>query len=283
MNQRISLGLATLLCGCASQDYTGQGEYFELQTVHVIERDLSVFKPTQTASTRDLSSVAPLGQKAALENKTNPNPLTLFGQPLVQGASPTKISLEAQSKATSIKEKPKPVPSYTVRHGESYQVALTRWLNTAGMNNIAWQLDEAHRSILSREAPAPKGFRGSLKQAVVALSRTLDMPLQIVMDPDLNAAGVYDFEGEARLTHVTGHSIKNVVKNVVNNYGLKWVEGDSPARSYLAADNYKFGADYYLLTEKGDIVMALTSVLDAYPLRSDIIQSTGQVLIQEDR
>ncbi|GEM77229.1 hypothetical protein [Vibrio sagamiensis] len=270
MKKRISLGLATLLCGCASQDYTGQGEYFELQTVHVIERDLSVFKPTQTASTRDAPRRSLIEQNDAPKSHS----LTLFGQPLVNKDAPSDKKIPMMKK---------PVPHYTVRHGESYQVALTRWLNTAGMNNIAWQLDEAHRSILSREAPAPKGFRGSLKQAVVALSRTLDMPLQIVMDPDLNVAGVYDFEGEARLTHVTGHSIKNVVKNVVNNYGLKWVEGDSPARSYLAADNYKFGADYYLLTEKDDIVMALTSVLDAYPLRSDIIQSTGQVLIQEDR
>lgn len=46
-----ALGALVLLSGCASQEYTGQGEYFELYNVNVIERDLSVFKPTQIVST----------------------------------------------------------------------------------------------------------------------------------------------------------------------------------------------------------------------------------------
>ncbi|GAL28992.1 hypothetical protein JCM19239_6080 [Vibrio variabilis] len=66
------------------------------------------------------------------------------------------------------------------------------------------------------------------------------------------------------------------------HYGYRWVDGDEPARSYLAKRDYRFGADYYLLTPENHIDGALTTILDAYPVKAQILASTGQVFIVED-
>lgn len=174
------------------------------------------------------------------------------------------------------------MPEYKVRHGERYQAALTRWVRAAGYPNVAWQMSDAHLAKMDQVSEKPVLFHGSLKQAVSELSAHMNVPIQVAMDKRMKVAGVYDFEGEARITHVTGDSIKAVTQNVVKNYGLRWDNSAALSRSWLAPNDYKFGADYYLLTAKDDIVSALTTVLDDYPLRSSIVESTGQVIVQED-
>ena len=58
MRQLVILSLAAVVAGCSSPEYQGQGEYFELQNVNVIERDLSLFKPTQLVSTASMQSLS---------------------------------------------------------------------------------------------------------------------------------------------------------------------------------------------------------------------------------
>lgn len=258
-----ALGALVLLSGCASQEYTGQGEYFELYNINVIERDLSVFKPTQIVSTastarpsKPIKSAKPVAKKALTSSTAKPS---------VKKNAPLVV-----------------MPEYKVRHGERYQAALTRWVRAAGYPNVAWQMSDVHLAKMDSVSDKPVFFKGSLKQAVSELSAHLDMPVQTVMDKRMKVAGVYDFEGEARITHVTGSSIKAVTQRVVKNYGLRWDDSVALSRSWLAPNDYKFGADYYLLTARDDIVSALTTVLDDYPLRSSIVESTGQVIVQED-
>ncbi|HDY7474799.1 hypothetical protein WM008_19705 [Vibrio vulnificus] len=272
-----ALGALVLLSGCASQEYTGQGEYFELYNINVIERDLSVFKPTQlisTASTDHLSVSKEDKWESLPPIKTVTIPSTN------KAASATKV------KPAPSKGKPKPsilLPEYKVRHHERYQAALTRWVRAAGYPNVAWQISETHQAKMDRVSDTPIIFKGSLKQAVSELSAHLEIPLQVVMDKSMKVAGVYDFDGEARITHVTGTSIKAVTEKVVQNYGLRWDNSDGLSRSWLSPNDYKFGADYYLLTAKDDIATALTIVLDDFPVYSSIVESTGQVIIQEER
>ncbi len=247
-----ALGAALLLSGCASQEYTGQGEYFELYNINVIERDLSVFKPTQMVSTK---------------------PEITVSEPPTASVNKTK---------QSVKKKAVPVPQYHVRPGERYQAALTRWLRAAGSPNVAWSMQDAHLSVMDGIPDKPLRFKGTLKQAVSELSHHLQIPIQVVMDKRHRVAGVYDFAGQARITHVTGDTIKAVTKRVVENYGLRWDDGDGLSRSWLAENDYKFGADYYLLTAKDDIATALTTVLEDFPVHSSIVESTGQVIIQEE-
>ncbi|MGR6863333.1 hypothetical protein ACU5EH_25025, partial [Aliivibrio salmonicida] len=46
------LTVPLLLSACASDPYEGRGEYFALTQRHIIELDLSVIKPSQTAQTQ---------------------------------------------------------------------------------------------------------------------------------------------------------------------------------------------------------------------------------------
>ncbi|WNJ73469.1 hypothetical protein [Vibrio vulnificus] len=272
-----ALGALVLLSGCASQEYTGQGEYFELYNINVIERDLSVFKPTQLISTASTDHLL-----ASKEDEWESLPPIKT----VTIPSTNKASNATKVKPAPSKGKPKPpilLPEYKVRHHERYQAALTRWVRAAGYPNVAWQISETHQAKMDRVSDTPIIFKGSLKQAVSELSAHLEIPLQVVMDTSMKVAGVYDFDGEARITHVTGTSIKAVTEKVVQNYGLRWDNSDGLSRSWLSPNDYKFGADYYLLTAKDDIATALTIVLDDFPVYSSIVESTGQVIIQEER
>ncbi|MGF1894067.1 hypothetical protein L4D18_21845 [Vibrio campbellii] len=273
-----ALGALILLSGCASQEYTGQGEYFELYNINVIERDLSVFKPTQIVSTSQPNP------HSYAKNKDLTDELWSSEGANTQ-SSKSKITPISKSSKKNKNAKAKPLvimPEYKVRHGERYQAALTRWIRGAGYPNVAWQMSESHLAKMNSTSEKPLQFQGSLKQAISELSAHLDMPVQIIMDKKMKVAGVYDFGGEARITHVSGSSIKTVTQRVVKNYGLRWDNSAALSRSWLAPNDYKFGADYYLLTAKDDIVTALTTILEQYPLRSSIVGSTGQVIVQED-
>lgn len=273
-----ALGTLILLSGCANQEYTGQGEYFELYNINVIERDLSVFKPTQIVST------SPSNRQfdATKNNWADELWLSKQEKPLASKAKVTPLT-KASKKGKNVKAKPLVImPEYKVRHGERYQAALIRWIRGAGYPNVAWKMSEAHLAKIDTTSEKPMQFQGSLKQAISELSAHLDIPIQIIMDKKMKVTGVYDFEGEARITHVSGRSIKAVTQRVVKNYGLRWDNSAALSRSWLAPNDYKFGADYYLLTAKDDIVTALTTILEEYPLRSSIVGSTGQVIVQED-
>lgn len=264
-----ALSALILLGGCASQEYTGQGEYFELYNLNVIERDLSVFKPTQMVST-------------ALSDDTRP--VSRLQEPI---AKPVPLPSSQPAKNTPIEEKrvkkAMPISDFTVRHGERYQAALSRWIRTEGYPNIAWQMSPSNLEKMDRISEKPLRFQGSLKQALSELSHHLGVTIQLIMDKRMSVAGVYDFEGEALITHVSGDSIKAVTEQVVTHYGLKWDSSNGLSRSWLAPNDYKIGADYYLLTAKEDIETALTIVLEDFPVYSSIVESTGQVIIQEER
>ncbi|WP_099609480.1 hypothetical protein [Vibrio coralliilyticus] len=242
--KKLIFGVAiSLLSGCATQQqYSGQGEYFELLNVNLIERDLSVFKPTQVAMT-----------------------------PVI--APPKKIERKKPQKV---------LPTFVVREGERYQVALKRWVRKQGFSSVAWSMSTIHSQKLDTLNDKKLAFSGSLKKAVNQLSKELDIPIKVTVDKRYKVAGLYDFEDDARITHISGHSLKIVTQRVVENYGLRWEEGTDNKRSWLVNGDYEFGADYYLLTAKDDIVTALTNVLEDFPVYSRIVESTGQVIIQEE-
>ncbi|MUK76587.1 hypothetical protein GNP84_06660 [Aliivibrio fischeri] len=170
----------------------------------------------------------------------------------------------------------------SVSVGEPYNTALKRWLKTEGYNNIAWSFNATNRALLSSPSNKALSFHGSLKQALVELSEHLHMPLNLIVDNKAKVAGLYDFNDEVRLTHVSGDSLRVVAKRIVQHYGLLWNDSDDSARSWLVDTNYEFSADYYLITQYDDVITALETVLDGYPVYSNILESTGQVFIQEE-
>ncbi len=233
------------LAGCSSQqDYTGKGEYFELATVNLLEADLSVFKPTQIAVTPEV--------KPAAKPQVTPKEKQL---------------------------------SFVVRKGERYQSAIKRWLREQGYPSVAWSMNDIHSQAIDSVSESRHLFKAnSLKKAVKQLSDELQFPINIIVDDKSNVAGIYDFEGEARITHVSGQSLKTVVQRVAENYGLVWVDDSSNKRSWrLVGKDYEFSADYYLLTRYDDYTTALTTVLDEYPVYSGVVESTRQIFIQEEQ
>ncbi|MCW8348731.1 hypothetical protein MD535_22335 [Vibrio sp. ZSDZ65] len=233
-----------VVIGCATPSYEGQGEYFELTRRNVIERDLSPFKETQIRQT--------------------------------EGAT-LAVTPKAPQKATAPTGK-----RYIVRNGETYRDGLRRWLKSEGYDNIAWNLSSKAELALAQTAPHVFNRQGTLKTAITLLSGELDTPIRLTVNHKAKVAGIYDFEDLPLITHVKGGSLKQVLRDVVLHYGYRWVEGDDSARSYLAKRDYQFGADYYLLTTENDIDGALTAILDAYPVKAQILASTGQVFIVED-
>ncbi|MGF1803889.1 hypothetical protein L4C31_01390 [Aliivibrio sifiae] len=143
---------------------------------------------------------------------------------------------------------------FTVKTGESYRMAFNQ-----------------HRLII-----------GTLKKVMSEIAANLNTPIHLTASESDRILGLYDFDEEPKLTHIKGESLKGVVRNVVSNYGLHWSDDTNESRSWLAMNDYKFGADYYLLTREHDINAALSVVLSHYPVRSSILESTNQVFILEE-
>ncbi len=193
--------------------------------------------------------------------------------------TPTTVTRTDTTVAT---QKPQAVYAFTIKQGERYQAALKRWLTQTGYHNVAWSLTKEHAAVLDETNPTRITYQGSFKKAVNQFADKLGLPLNLIHDQRAGVMGVYDFAGQARITHVSGRSLKQVVQHLVENYGLRWDSDDGFSRSWLAGDDYRFGADYYLLTERDDIDTALSTVLEDYPVYSSIVESTGQVIIQEN-
>ena len=178
-----------------------------------------------------------------------------------------------------------PVSDYyeaVVNKGEAYNSAIKRWLKAEGYSNIAWSLTDTNRALLSSQSVGGVVFSGSLKQALVELSEQLHMPLNLILDDKARVAGIYDFNDDVRITHVQGDSLRLVTKRLIEHYGLRWNDTEDSARSWLVDTNYEFSSDYYIITQYDDITTALETVLDGYPVYSSILESTGQVFIQEE-
>ncbi|MCG9625364.1 hypothetical protein L1D34_10965 [Vibrio mediterranei] len=238
------LGLPLLFTGCASPSYEGQGEYLELTHLNVVERDLSTFLATNVNHT---------------QTKTPSTP--------VMPSSATSASISKH---------------YIVRNGETYREGLRRWLKSEGYNNMAWALSKQANQALSQTATHVFNRQGTLKTAMTLLSAELHTPIHLTVSKKDAVAGIYDFEDLPLITHVKGNSLKQVLREVVLHYGYRWVDGDDTARSYLAKRDYHFGAEYYLLTTENDVDGALSTILEPYPVKAQILASTGQVFIVED-
>lgn len=230
------------LSACSSAPpYQGQGEYFELSTVHLIERDLSPLRPAE------------LGV-------STPGGLTPPRWPAAPGEA------------------------FLLPAGQSYLTILKGWLAREGADFIAWSLSDPSRAALNAVNRSPIEVRGGLKAALDRLSNESGVRVALVQSHEPNQAqvmAVVDFDGPASLMRLSGRALSQVLQAVTEHYGYVWVPGNDPKRSYLAPTDYHFGADYYLVTREGDIDTALEDVLSGYPLHASIVETTGQVFIEE--
>ena len=244
------LTVPLLLSACASDPYEGRGEYFALTQRHIIELDLSVIKPSQTAQTQQSAKQLALIQSQVSEKDASPSNDKMY--------------------------------RFTLKEGETYRSAIRRWSKKAGYNNVVWSMDESGMSAINGTNSELVDYHGTLKKAMSLLAAKLNTPIRLTVSEKDKVLGVYDFDEEPKLTHIKGSSLKDVVRNIVINYGLKWSDDANDSRSWLALNDYTFGANYYLLTRENDVNSALQVVLSSYPVRSEILESTNQVFILEE-
>ncbi|MGR5456114.1 hypothetical protein ACPV5N_19700, partial [Vibrio alfacsensis] len=117
--------MTSVIAGCANQpDYQGQGEYFELTNVNLVERDLSKVMPTLL----------------------------------------TQTDIKVKPQTATKKRPVKALDTYVLLEGESVEKTLRRWLRGRGYNNIAWSVTPSHESALQEKAEKGQVFTGSFKK-----------------------------------------------------------------------------------------------------------------------
>ncbi|MCY9828833.1 hypothetical protein [Vibrio chagasii] len=175
-----------------------------------------------------------------------------------------------------------PLTTFAVKKGESGERTLRRWFKSQGAQEIAWSMSAEYQALLNEPSTARQHFEGSLKKVIDEFTAERGVTLHYLEAEyqGRRVVGVYDFDGQARLTRVSGSSLKQVIGHVVTNYGFEWKSGEGNDRSWVSPKDYQFSADYYLLTPRDDIEGALTSVLEGYPVNARIVDSTNQVFVE---
>lgn len=199
----------------------------------------------------------------------------------------------ATSKAvinTPKKTKPKAVPlsTFAVYKQESYQSALSRWLRSEGVKDVAWADDEKLQEALSLTATDNFHHRGDVKSAIVALVKATpalqSVNMAIHLDKHRKLAAVHPWKNRSvTLVRVSGQHLKNALKNLVQDYDWHWNEGKGSQRSWRLDYDLPFTATYPLVTPAGDISMALELVLEGYPVKAKRLDATQSIFIVEDK
>lgn len=171
-------------------------------------------------------------------------------------------------------------PEYSLIIGESYRNAISRWLWSDGIELIAWDaslgahLDKIVESSQSIVASNPV-------DAVNVVPLHSENRLQFskfVLPSGQVAAAIHSFSNP-HVYYVEGKTLKQVVASLANDYGWHF----SSDSGWFVTDDFQFSGAYPIVTETGDIQSALVQVLDGFPVRAQILHSTKEVYIVEER
>lgn len=164
-----------------------------------------------------------------------------------------------------------------IQSGETYEHALQRWLKLGGYNYIAWSVDDKTEKALKQVNPKTLSLNGSLQSRVAQVGIHLEQPIQLTVRNDIHIAAIHQFKSRTSLVLAQGSTLKDAVKNIVQDYGAKWDE----EKSYRATDNYVFTAPYPIITKQDDIQSALDSLLYGYPVQANILKSSNLVFVED--
>nr|WP_012219848.1 hypothetical protein [Vibrio sp. 23023]ABX77036.1 Hypothetical protein BMSA_0059 [Vibrio sp. 23023] len=240
----LPLLVVSLLSGCAThRDYEGAGEYFELSHTNVVERDL-----TQA-----------------------------YVQPTMQTLAQTKPASVVRQQLRQSHQLGE------IFQGERYDTALNRWLKQSGYRAIAWSIDDDTANALHQISPSDLTLRGTLASRVSQLGIHLDKTLVLTTRAPMHLAAVHQYHAPAFVTLAHGATLKAAIQHLVTDYHHPWGDDDARSPSYRASDDYAFAASYPIVTEKGNLTLALNTLLEGYPVQAQILQSTGQVFIEDNK
>lgn len=201
-------------------------------------------------------------------------------------AAMSPSTLKVVTKKT--KSKAVPLSTYAVYKQESYQSALSRWLRSEGIKDVAWTEDEKLQDALALTATEKFHHRGNVKSAIIALVKATpslqSANMSIHLDKRKKLAAVHPWKDRSiTLVRVSGLNLQYALKNLVQDYGWIWNEGKGSQRSWRLDYDLPFTATYPLVTPAGDISMALDQVLEGYPVKAKRLDATQSIFIVEDK
>ncbi|EKO3821471.1 hypothetical protein NTH40_003025 [Vibrio harveyi] len=168
--------------------------------------------------------------------------------------------------------------TFFVAKGEAPLRAIQSWFKSKNINRIAWALDNQQRRILLTPVKQNINFTGTLPQTIKALGKRFDLPLDF--DVQKGIAAVHTLDTWPQIEWVHGQSLKEAVANITRAYGWTWV-ADGPIKSWTSKDDYPLMAPYAIVTPRGALDLALDTILDGYPVRAELIESSRLVIIRE--
>ena len=169
--------------------------------------------------------------------------------------------------------------SHFIYPDESYLNAINRWLQHDSIKHLAWSIDELSTDTLKQSPAGVLSFDGTTTEVIPKLSRQLGVPLYLSLEPFHQRAAIHQWHNrEVQIAMVGGTSLKETVRQLTLDYGWQWSERPS-SQSWLAANDYGFSISYPIVTPKGDIKRALTTVLNGYPVSARLLDSNHTVFI----
>ncbi len=169
--------------------------------------------------------------------------------------------------------------SHFIYPDESYLDAINRWLQRDNIKHLAWSIDDLSADTLKQSPAGVLSFDGATTEVIPKLSRQLGVPLYLSLEPFHQRAAIHQWHNrEVQIAMVGGTSLKEAVRQLTLDYGWQWSERPS-SQSWLAANDYGFSVSYPIVTPKGDIKRALTTVLNGYPVSARLLDSNHTLFI----
>ncbi len=153
--------------------------------------------------------------------------------------------------------------TFQVKAGESYRTALLRWMNRSGIKHVAMAKVPSFQSALSQQASKPFQKKGTLGQAVAALSYQVDElnNLTYTPKPSLEMGALHPYKLDAvTLFLLQGKTLSDAGEFAAKQYGWKW-------QQQVDLPSYRFGQTYPMVTKRGDVNQAMNEILAPYPLK----------------
>lgn len=246
-----------LIGGC--QTTANTGEYFEVEKLNIIERDLTV---NYVSSSKKTSPTKPIKLKKAL---AKPKISSLPNKPL----SPPKKVVQR---------------SYYIYKGESYKNAISRWFNRSGYDAVAWSIGKSMEKKLNATSNIKTTYTGSMPYVMSQLSYKLaekdNQRFFISMDKRLKMGAVHEWQDRyVKIINIHGDTLQETVKNLVNDYGWNWDDKQSwRSKNHFAG----FAISFPIVSPTDDIGFALNQLLNNRSVRAEYHDGTRTVFINDD-
>lgn len=169
---------------------------------------------------------------------------------------------------------------YSIKKGGTYRSGIAKWLWQDGVDLIAW--DQSLNDYLDSSVATAFDINANSAQQAIALLASKNKPVlkfgKTTLATGQVVAAIHTFN-KPHVHYTSGSTLQQVVSALAQDYGWNF----DIKTQWLIKDDFKFATSYPVVTELGDIETALLQVLDGFPVRAQVLHSTKQIFIVEDR